>query len=142
MENSAAIFYPKLSFYVLFYLLSVHLFAAVCLIATLDGALLCLFLFILCMVGVFYACHYCGFFSARRVDALQYISARRWCLCMVDGASHEVILAGNSIVMRYLMILHFVEPQTRQKHVLLLFPDSLPQAQLKMIRRYVRIGVM
>ncbi len=142
MERSTVTFYPKLSIYLFFYLLLAHVFAAICVIATMDGALLFSVLLVLLMSGTFYICHYCGLSSTERVDSLRSDALHEWSLLMVDGSQKVVTLSGNSIVMRYLMVLRFVEVNTGKKHVVLLFPDSLPCEQMKIVRRRARLAVM
>ena len=142
MENPTAIFYPKLSFYLLSYLLFVHLFAAGCLIALMNGVMICLFAFALLISVVLYSCYYSGLLTADRVDCLQCVALNKWMLFLANGTTREAVLMRNSVVMRYFMLLYFFDQNTKKKHVVLLFPDSLPREQLKIIRRCARVGVM
>ena len=142
MDGRSSVFYPKLSNYLLFYLLLLHVFVAVCLIATLDGVLLCLSFVVLLIVGAFYFGHYFGFFSSDRIDALQCVLGKQWCLFTVEGVARNVLLSGSSVITRYVIVLHFIERHTQKKYPVLLFPDSLPKDQIRLVRRYARLGFM
>lgn len=142
MRKYSTVFYPRLSKHLLVYLFVLHVFAAVCIMAFLTGGLLYLFLFVILVSGIFYLCNVLALFSNHCICALQYLKDRQWRISMVNGETSDMILHGKSILTRYLVILHFVDQQHGVKRHLLLFPDSLPNGRLRLLRYYVRMGFL
>ena len=135
-------FHPKLSMYLFMYLALVHVFASICIIASMSGRHLYFLLLLLLIVSVIYICNAVGLLCNRAVYALTYLKDRQWLLSLANGDVCEMTLQGKSVLTRFLMILHFHDKKTKRKQVVMLFPDSLSQSKLKLLRRYVRLGYL
>lgn len=142
MKKIQETFYPKLSLFLLMYLTFAHVFAAICIYISIYDRWQYFLFFVLLCASIFYFCHASGVLSNRSVYSLEYIADRQWRLLMADGEIREVVLQGSSVITRYFIVLHFSDLYTSYKKTLLLFPDSLSQEKLRLLRRCVTLGFL
>lgn len=142
MRKIQATFYPKLSSFLLMYLMLAHIFGAICFYISMNGQWIYLIFFILLGISILYFCQATGVLSKRSVYSLEFISDRQWRLLMTNGEMRDVVLSGKSIVTKYFIILHFSDLYTPYKKALLLFPDSLSRQKLRLLRRCVTLGFL
>lgn len=136
MKNSLTYFQPKKSTIYGWYLLSIHLFALIC-IASISPFFLFPVYFLFATISFLVY-----FFRSPEIISLQYDKKREWILCLQNSEIARAELLPSSVMMRHFLILHFKVFDSGKKKTSLLFSDSLSQQNFQALRRAVKMGFL
>ena len=129
-------FQPHVSRIYFCYLIFVHLisFIAICLIAPIFVDVV----FLLSMILSFLY----FVFRPNEIRSLRYVKKAEWILLL---HSREIVFAellGSSVLMRYVVVLHFRFTNTQQKKRMILFCDHFSEIDYRSLRRCMKIAYL
>jgi hypothetical protein len=116
-----------------YYLVFIHAFALCCAVFFYQSIVL------QCALVIFILMNFCYCLHKRQyttITTIQYINHTTWKL----NHSIDVLLQGNSVLTKYIVVMHFKAVFTGIKYSVLIFPDMLSKADFKILRRQMKYG--
>lgn len=85
---------------------------------------------------IFYTQTRVRFRSKQAVRQIMLTEAKHWRLTTQAGQTYLMHLGADSVITRYLLLLHFKQIKGKQRKNLVVFKDVLPRAQFYQLRQY------